>query len=138
VDPDNALPPPKPLNSANANDADALIHHFGEYLARCMYSPNWNLRHSALRYMSCNLDKLQTSELRDIVKYVALGLKDKVASVVVEAGGVLKEMVAQGGKFLPSIVQGVFPVLTERLGDGHTRVAVRCPRCLRESRKENV
>lgn len=119
------LQTPPPLSGANANDADHLVDTFGEYVARCVYSSSWQHRQAATRYMTQEVEGGRVQDLRQLVRYVVKGFKDKVAAVVLESSRLMQQMVAKGSRSSSAIVQAVMPPMLERLADGNSRIAVR-------------
>ena len=79
-----------------------------------------------MRYMSKQASAGKVPEARNLVKFLVKGLRDKVAAVVVETSKLLLQLVNEKSRAAPYIMQAVFPVLVERLGDGNARVAVCC------------
>jgi hypothetical protein len=49
------LPPPEPLLVADAKDASDLSGVLQEYLIRCLFSKNWQLREAALQHIAMQL-----------------------------------------------------------------------------------
>jgi hypothetical protein len=138
VDEDTALQPPAPLTSADETDADVLTDTFGEYVSRSMYSRAWQHRQAAVRYMQTRVADMSPLEGRQLVKYVAKGLQDKVAAVVTDSAVLLRHMVQKGSKLAGYVTNSVFTLLAQRLGDGNSRIAVRiqpqlCRQRLRQS-----
>ena len=118
---------PPALTSANANDADHLVETFGEYVARCVYSSSWQHRQAATRYMIQEVESGRVQDLRQLVRYVVKGFKDKVAAVVLDSSRLMQQLVSKGTKSSSAIVQAVMPPLLDRLADGSSRIAVRFP-----------
>jgi hypothetical protein len=125
LDEEQVLEAPAPLSSAHANDADALTALFGEYVARCVYSPIWQHRAAATRFMAREAEEGRVPDARVLVRYLVKALKDKVAAVVTDASRLLTTLVAHGGRAVPAVVHAAFPQLLERLADGNSRIAVR-------------
>jgi hypothetical protein len=121
---DQVLEMPPPLSSANANDADHLVETFGEYVARCVYSSSWQHRQAAARYMIQEVEGGRVQDLRQLVRYVVKGYKDKVAAVVLESSRLMQHLIAKASRSSSAIVQAVMPPLLERLADGNARIAV--------------
>ena len=118
------LDTPPALTNANANDADHLVETFGEYVARCVYSSSWQHRQAAARYMVQEVESGHVQDLRQLVRYVVKGFKDKVAAVVLESSRLMQQLVTKGTKSSSAIVQAIMPPMLERLADGNTRIAV--------------
>ncbi len=57
------LAPPEPLSAADAKDTSDLLSVLEEYLVRCLFSKNWQLREAALQHLEKRLSG-QVSDTR--------------------------------------------------------------------------
>lgn len=136
VDGGAPLPPPAKLSAPDANEADALEHVHGEYVARALFSRAWQHRQAALRFIARDAATggESATDMRALGKYVVRGLKDQVTAVVADAAAIVRQTVDAGGRPAAALLAAGLPALVERLGDGNARTAVRLLPCIAEPR----
>ena len=118
------LPAPAALSTADANDGDALTSAFGEYVTRCMYSKNWQHRSAVFKFLS---EQVRNGSLKDhklLIKHLQKGLQEKVAALVLDCVALVRVAIPRGGKLVAHLMQGLLPLMLDRLGDGNARIAV--------------
>ncbi|KAK9901713.1 hypothetical protein WJX75_009833 [Coccomyxa subellipsoidea] len=125
------LAPPEPLSAADAKDASELLGVLEEYLVRCLFSKNWQLREAALQYLEKRLSgqDLAPDAKRELARSLAhtlrLALTDKVPGVYM-AGLSLIRAVTNSGVVAPresaSLVGDLTPLLIDKAGENNARV----------------
>ncbi|BDA42164.1 Centrosomal protein of 104 kDa [Coccomyxa sp. Obi] len=125
------LPQPEPLSAADAKEASDLSGVLEEFLVRCLFSKNWQLREAALQYLEKRLSgqELASDAKRDLARSLGpafrLALTDKVPGVYL-AGLSLLRAVTQPGVVAPrecaSLASDLAPLLIEKAGENNARV----------------
>ncbi|EIE20654.1 hypothetical protein COCSUDRAFT_30401 [Coccomyxa subellipsoidea C-169] len=125
------LAPPEPLSAADAKDTSELLSVLEEYLVRCLFSKNWQLREAALQHLEKRLSgqDLAPDAKRELARSLAhslrIALTDKVPGVYM-AGLSLLRAVTNPGVMAPrecaSLVADLAPLLIDKAGENNARV----------------
>ncbi|KAG1659551.1 hypothetical protein FOA52_015355 [Chlamydomonas sp. UWO 241] len=125
------LPGPDALSGNDANEAASLEEVAGEYVARAMYSKNWQLRDAALGWLGAQIQSQalanQPNAFRVLSRVVTKSMKDKVANVFLSALGLFQFLVeayqtSAGGPGVNSVCMHALPTLLEKLGDTNAKI----------------
>ena len=134
------LPAPEPLSPADAKDADDLPEVVGEFLTRCLFSKEWQLRAAALQHLAGELGggggalgaRLEgdAGPLRTLCHLLARTLADKMVAVFTASVVLLRALVLTGGgggggsskDGAAAAVWALLPVLVDRAAELNARI----------------
>ncbi|CAL5219862.1 g1780 [Coccomyxa viridis] len=125
------LAPPEAMSAADAKDASELAGVLEEYVLRCLFSKNWQLREAALQYIERQLsgDDLTKQAKQDLARCLgptfSMTLMDKVPGVYLASVSLLKMLAASSilpAKECSAMVAGTTPALIEKAGENNARV----------------
>ncbi|MEW5298759.1 MAG: hypothetical protein WDW36_001843 [Sanguina aurantia] len=125
------LPPPEPLASAVAKEAELLEDMAGEFVARAAFSKNWQLRDAALMHLAKEAEGGGFNDKRDafkiLMRMVQRGMKDKVANVFLTSVSVFTSLVDMyapvvGPRDVEAASEAALPLIIDKLGDNNARL----------------
>ncbi|MEW5308551.1 MAG: hypothetical protein WDW38_000501 [Sanguina aurantia] len=126
------LPPPEPLASAVAKEAELLEDMAGEFVARAAFSKNWQLRDAALMHLAKEAEGGGFNDKRDafkiLMRMVQRGMKDKVANVFLTSVSVFTSLVDMyapvvGPRDVEAASEAALPLIIDKLGDNNARLS---------------
>lgn len=130
------LPVPEELvgKSKDVADQNGVTALAGEYIARCLFSKNWQLREAAITKIHMRLetefenDPGITSCIPALATIVRVGVEDKIQQVLFNAVALLDDMLAGsrrakiGRSVIAPALDPVTANLVEKLSDGKERI----------------
>eukprot|EP00658_Telonema_sp_P-2_P006842 TRINITY_DN1257_c0_g1_i6.p1 TRINITY_DN1257_c0_g1~~TRINITY_DN1257_c0_g1_i6.p1 ORF type:complete len:862 (+),score=234.41 TRINITY_DN1257_c0_g1_i6:286-2871(+) len=127
------LPDPEPLSGPDKTKAEHIIPVFGEYVAKCVFSKDRNLREHAQGLVLEELSSVVPSEVHDTLRsssvVLSAALHDKMQTVLLKAFPVLERSIsiAAGANLnsaeLSKSLGILADILVERISDSNKRVA---------------
>ncbi|GAX83265.1 hypothetical protein CEUSTIGMA_g10691.t1 [Chlamydomonas eustigma] len=130
------LPGPEPLSSKDSKEADSVVEVAGEYVARALFSKNWQLREAALNYISSQvLNSASLADNRDAFKTLSKTalrcMKDKVANVFLASLGLFQSLVGSStGHAVQVASDNCLPMLLDKLGDNNPKLSSAAKDCI--------
>jgi centrosomal protein CEP104 len=130
------LPIPEELRgkSRDVSDQNGVTTLVGDYLARCLFSRNWQLRETAIN----KIDQLLKSEyentpgitqsIQALATIVRLGVEDKIQQVLYASVTLLDDILSatrrakMGRSVIAPVLDPVTANLVEKLSDGNARI----------------
>lgn len=130
------LPVPDELRgkSRDVSDQNGVTALVGDYLARCLFSKNWQLREAAITKVTMLLKSDYedtpgiTQSIQALATIVRIGVEDKIQQVLTGSVTMLNDILAatrrakMGRSVIAPILDPVTANLVEKLSDGNPRV----------------